>query len=362
MAHYDDVDEQITKWEKANRSHGGGGGGASVVLPSIKPSNAETKNSAEIMSWPGGPLLVDPSVDDAIKAWEDSMNAKKKAPTASENARNGSSFVRKRRRTVNDARLVTNSDTDESSVCGSGSPDVRSLDNTPTDIAASLGGPSGCTPFLKEVDLDSGERAPKQAKTSKRGGVKTKTNLLNDPKLEEQKARTVQNDTIIATMPDPPDTTAILKGMSVLLNYMVLQTEAQLGRAVEGDLREDLHDYLVRLYKVCQWTEECNLLAFVYLLRLLANTVAPVQLRRDNCKLLMLGTLMIAQKFWDDRSLRNQDMPVAWQRATTGEKRVNLKQVNSLEIEILRAIEWELYVSECDYVACYQELTSLVGK
>ena len=34
--------------------------------------------------------------------------------------------------------------------------------------------------------------------------------------------------------------------MSVLLNYMVLQTEAQLGRAVEGDLREDLHDYLVR--------------------------------------------------------------------------------------------------------------------
>jgi len=334
------------------------------------------------MNWPGGPLLVDPSVDDAIKAWEDAMNAKKKtsssaaaessgpssnvAFTKAQAPRNGtSSFVRKRRRTVNEARMVTNSDTDASSGCGSGSPDERSLDNTPTGAAASRAGPalpSGCTPFLQDVDLDSGERTAKHAKTSKRGDVKTKTNLLNDPKLEEQKARTVQNDTIITTMPDPPDTTAVLKGMSVLLNYMVMQTEAQLGRAVEGDLREDLHDYLVRLYKVCQWTEECNLLAFVYLLRLLANTVAPVQLRRDNCKLLMLGTLMIAQKFWDDRSLRNQDMPVAWQRATTGEKRVNLKQVNSLEIEILRAIEWELYVSECDYVACYQELTALVGK
>eukprot|EP00622_Pseudochattonella_farcimen_P007614 FR743636.1.p1 GENE.FR743636.1~~FR743636.1.p1 ORF type:complete len:255 (+),score=14.22 FR743636.1:55-765(+) len=236
------------------------------------------------------------------------------------------------------------------------------MDTGESKSAESL--PSGCTPFLKDTHLDSKERrensrgrGQKKPRTGDRGGVMANGHL----KLKEQAPKTVQSDTIIRTMPDPPDTKLVLKGMSILLNYMVVQTESQLGRDVESNLKEDLHDFLTRMYKVCQWTEECNLLAFVYLLRLLSNTVYPVQLRRDNCKLLMLGTLMIAQKFWDDRSLRNQDIPVAWQRATTGEKRLPLKQVNNLEIEILRGMEWELYVSERDFVSCYHELTSLAN-
>mmetsp|Transcript_37358 Transcript_37358/g.101155 ORF Transcript_37358/g.101155 Transcript_37358/m.101155 type:complete len:119 (-) Transcript_37358:936-1292(-) len=83
MAQYhDEVDDQIAQWEKANKSGGsGGGGGGSVSLPSLVSGNPEANKSAD-MNWPGGPLLVDPSVDDAIKAWEDAMNAKKKTSSS----------------------------------------------------------------------------------------------------------------------------------------------------------------------------------------------------------------------------------------------------------------------------------------
>ena len=61
----------------------------------------------------------------------------------------------------------------------------------------------------------------------------------------------------------------------------------------------------------------------------------------DNCKMLLVSALFIAQKFWDDQALRNQDIPIAWQRATK-DKRINLKQVNGLELEMLKAMGWEL--------------------
>ena len=119
------------------------------------------------------------------------------------------------------------------------------------------------------------------------------------------------------------------------------------------------------MFKICQWTDECNLLAFVYMLRLMSSSSGQVQLRRgsqnacpshqpfsnptrlprtsaDNAKPYMLGTLMVAQKFWDDRALRNHDMPVAWRRALPKAKQLSLRQVNKLEIDILMGMKWQL--------------------
>ena len=47
---------------------------------------------------------------------------------------------------------------------------------------------------------------------------------------------------------------------------------------------------------------------------------------------------------------------MAWQRATTGEKRLQLKQVNNLEIEILRGMEWELVWILCLRMCCVRAI------
>lgn len=159
-------------------------------------------------------------------------------------------------------------------------------------------------------------------------------------------------------VPEPPDTSSVIRGMSILLSYIVLQTESQSGSPPGRDIREDLSDFMARLLDICKWSAECNLLAFVYLLRVQSKSISTLQLRRDNCKMLLVSALFIAQKFWDDQALRNQDIPIAWQRATK-DKRINLKQVNGLELEMLKAMGWELYVSEPDYAACYAELVTL---
>ena len=83
-------------------------------------------------------------------------------------------------------------------------------------------------------------------------------------------------------------------------------------------------------------------------------------LRRDNSKLVMLGCLWIAQKFWDDRSLRNSDMLIAWERATkhTGEKKIRMAQVNKLEVSISQALNWQFFVSEDAYEVSWPQSNS----
>merc|ERR1712226_417145 len=78
-------------------------------------------------------------------------------------------------------------------------------------------------------------------------------------------------------------------------------------------------------------------------------------------KLVMLGCLWIAQKFWDDRSLRNSDMLIAWERATkhTGEKKIKMAQVNKLEVSVCQALNWQFFVSEDAYDGCYKEILAI---
>jgi hypothetical protein len=66
--------------------------------------------------------------------------------------------------------------------------------------------------------------------------------------------------------------------------------------------------FLDGLYTLCKWTPECNIMALVLIVRLFQYNPG-MTLHRNNWRRLLVTALMIAQKTWDDRALRNKDFP-----------------------------------------------------
>lgn len=226
---------------------------------------------------------------------------------------------------------------------------------------------TGVTPMMEAASMKS--KHQETLRRERQQNQKKKKNGMNGMAIQFKKPQPLppmgtEGIPCSTSIPEPPQTAVVIKGMSILLSYMVVQTEPQSAADQPSQsrvIREDLNEFISNLYNICKWSDECNLLGFVYLLRLQAKSISSLTLRKENCKILLVGALVIAQKYWDDNPLRNQDIPIAWYHSTK-DKRINLRQVNNLELEMLKAMAWELYVSEQDYAACYKELVSLVSQ
>jgi len=101
-----------------------------------------------------------------------------------------------------------------------------------------------------------------------------------------------------------------------------------------------IYDYLLRISKYFQCSNECFVLCLVYIDRIVKLhpefTICTLNIHR-----LLVTSVMLAVKFFDDVYYSN-----AYYAKVGG---VKLKEVNALEQQFLRLIDWHLRVSPQEY-------------
>ena len=120
---------------------------------------------------------------------------------------------------------------------------------------------------------------------------------------------------------------------------------------------EAMFKFLKDVYTIARWTPECNVLALVLLMRLLDSS--DIRMHAGNWDILVLSSLMISQKIWDDIALSNVDVPEIWRRVYPGRERINLTVVNKLERAFLEALHFDVFVSNATYSAVYFEVHAI---
>jgi len=98
-------------------------------------------------------------------------------------------------------------------------------------------------------------------------------------------------------------------------------------------------DYLVRISKFSGCSDECFVLALIYIDRLI--TKRRIVLDQFNVHRLLVTSVMLAAKFFDDHYLDNQHY------AAVGG--VPKGEMNVLELEFLFLLEFNLHVTRADY-------------
>ena len=185
-----------------------------------------------------------------------------------------------------------------------------------------------------------------------------------------------------------PDNSRIVSGLSVLISYLIEEpTERCYQRqawdifSVPGDKTrvtqpisrearkktsgecvidpKEVEEYINSLYKICQWTSECHIIAFILCVRLVKMSEGKIQFHRFNWQCLLLVSLMVTQKTWDDVSLTNVDFPLVWKMVAPQGGDLNLKDVNFMEGEFLRVLDYKVKTSMRVYTACYFEVMAL---
>jgi hypothetical protein len=115
--------------------------------------------------------------------------------------------------------------------------------------------------------------------------------------------------------------------------------------------QEDISGFIEALYDLAQFSPECCVICLIYINRIIALTEMP--LLPTNWRPLVLISLMIAQKMWDDKYLSNSDFSYIYPFFDT-------KQVNSLEMKFLELIQYNTHIKFSIYTKYYLELKSLV--
>jgi hypothetical protein len=102
---------------------------------------------------------------------------------------------------------------------------------------------------------------------------------------------------------------------------------------------EDIYKFISRAFKLAQFSPECILISLVLLNRLIATTKLP--LTPTNWRPLVLTSLLVAQKVWDDSALANIDFPTVWNHALDGGSHgvLDVRAVNQLERKFLELLQ-----------------------
>lgn len=115
--------------------------------------------------------------------------------------------------------------------------------------------------------------------------------------------------------------------------------------------QEDISGFIEALYDIAQFSGECCVICLIYINRLIALTAIP--LLPISWRPLILISLMVAQKMWDDKYLSNSDFATIYPFFDN-------KQLNTLEMKFLELIQYNTHIKFGIYTKYYLELRSLV--
>ena len=112
--------------------------------------------------------------------------------------------------------------------------------------------------------------------------------------------------------------------------------------------QEDICSFIEALYDIAQFSGECCVICLIYINRIIALTSMP--LLQTTWRPIILISLMVAQKMWDDKYLSNSDFSTIFDN----------KQLNVLEMKFLELIQYNTHIKFSIYTKYYLELKSLV--
>lgn len=116
---------------------------------------------------------------------------------------------------------------------------------------------------------------------------------------------------------------------------------------------DNIFEFIKALYDCAQFSPECCIICLVYINRLIAFTGAPLQ--PTNWRPIVLCSLLVSQKVWDDRYLSNADFAYIYPFFTTNE-------INNLEQKFLELLNYSVTVKAALYAKYYFELRGLFNE
>jgi len=117
---------------------------------------------------------------------------------------------------------------------------------------------------------------------------------------------------------------------------------------------EDAIDHIIKsIYGVAEFSPECLIISLLFIERL--RTLSGIPLRINNWQPLLLASMIVAQKVWDDQSLLNIDFSVICSA-------YSLQDINQLEKKFLQLIEYNVSFTSSLYASYYFELRTLCEK
>jgi hypothetical protein len=114
--------------------------------------------------------------------------------------------------------------------------------------------------------------------------------------------------------------------------------------------QEEISGFIEAIYNLAQFSTECCVICLVYINRI--NALTDMPLLPTTWRPLVIISLMIAQKMWDDKYLSNADFQFIYPF-------FNSSQFNMLEIKFLDLIQYNTHIKLSIYTKYYLELKSL---
>ena len=174
--------------------------------------------------------------------------------------------------------------------------------------------------------------------------------------VDEASLRKNTTSSILTSSKDDLDTTAKLQTQNAQTQdapriESVLCESYYTHKIPQGALTfEMLYDWIRRVFKDGLFDGHCVIVSLVYINRLTSWKKIPVT--GDSWKPLVIGSLIVAQKWLDDVSLINSDFPLLYPELTA-------RQINHLERSIYRLLEFKIDVSREVHAHYYFTLRAL---
>lgn len=116
---------------------------------------------------------------------------------------------------------------------------------------------------------------------------------------------------------------------------------------------EEIYEFAHQLFKAVQLSSECSIVCLIYVERLME--AAKVPLLANTWRPIFMCGLLLASKVWQDLSSWNIEFASVYPE-------YSLDAINRLELNFLRYVKWDLYISTSLYAKYYFALRSLVEK
>lgn len=116
---------------------------------------------------------------------------------------------------------------------------------------------------------------------------------------------------------------------------------------------EHMHIFMVYIMHQLQMNPQCSIICLIYLERLITD--AKVVLHPINWRRLVVISLLMASKVWEDHSVRNAAIV---QRAFPF---FTVKEINVMEQEFLELLDFNLTITPQEYLEYYFSLRELCG-
>lgn len=115
----------------------------------------------------------------------------------------------------------------------------------------------------------------------------------------------------------------------------------------------EIYEFAHQLFQSVQLSSECSIVCLIYVERLMEQ--AKVPLLACTWRPIFMCGLLLASKVWQDLSTWNIEFAGVYPQ-------YSLESINRLELQFLRRVKWDLYISSSLYAKYYFALRSLVEK